>query len=88
MNHRIKIREEYADAVLSGDKSFEVRENDRGYQKGDTVQFQVIDNLRLPIGHPLNDREFLITYVLSGWGIKDNWVAFSIEQIRKDEVTE
>lgn len=81
MNHQIKIREEYADAVLSGDKSFEVRENDRGYQKGDTVRFQVIDNLSLPIKHPLNDREFLITYVLSGWGLKDNWVAFSIEQI-------
>ena len=30
MTHEIKLREEYADAVLSGDKCFEVRENDRG----------------------------------------------------------
>lgn len=81
MNHQIKIREEYADAVLSGEKSFEVRENDRNYQKGDTVQFQVVDNLSFPTIHPLNYRRFLITYVLSGWGLKDNWVAFSIKQI-------
>ena len=81
MTHEIKIREEYADAVLSGEKSFEVRENDRGYQKGDTVHFHVICNLGLPLRHPLNDREFLITYVLSGWGLKDNWVAFSIKKI-------
>ena len=86
MNHYLKIREEYADAVLSGEKSFEVRENDRGYQKGDTVRFHVIAEYNLPVRHPLNDRTFLITYVLSGWGLKDNWVAFSIKRV--DEVAE
>ena len=36
--HKIKLREEYADAVFSGDKSFEIRYNDRGYQKGDRIR--------------------------------------------------
>ena len=36
MEHYIKIRQSFADAVYSGEKTFEVRKNDRGYQKGDT----------------------------------------------------
>lgn len=45
--HKIKIREEFADDVLNGDKCSEVRENDRGYQKGDFIQFDVIGGMGL-----------------------------------------
>ena len=84
MIHRIKLRDEFADAVYNGEKSFEIRNNDRGYQKGDTVIFRVIDNLGLTIdNHPLNGVEYEITYVLSGWGLSDNIVAFAIK--RKEE---
>ena len=83
MTHEIKLREEYADAVLSGDKCFEVRENDRGYQKGDRVRFIVIDKLGLRTWHPLNKVEFEITYVLSGWGLKEGWVAFGIKYVNE-----
>lgn len=85
MIHRIKLREEFADAVYNGEKSFEVvRNNDRCYQKGDTVIFTVIDDLGLVIDrHPLNGVEYEITYVLSGWGLSDNIVAFAIK--RKEE---
>ena len=34
MIHTIKLREDYIQPVLSGEKNFEVRLNDRGYQKG------------------------------------------------------
>ena len=81
MIHRIKLRDEFADAVYNGEKSFEVRNNDRGYQKGDTVIFSVIDNLGLTINsHPLNGVEYQITYVLSGWGLPENTVAFAIKR--------
>ncbi len=33
--HRLKIQEQYADAVLNGTKTFEIRKNDRGYEVGD-----------------------------------------------------
>lgn len=80
--HRIKLREEFADAVLSGDKCFEVRENDRGYQKGDLVQFRLVRSDGLYNNtHELNGVQFEITYVLSGWGIKDNYVVFGIRRI-------
>ena len=80
MTHKIKIEKTYADAVLSGDKTFEVRYDDRGYQKGDVVEFNVIDNYDHEINHPLNDKEFEITYVLHGWGIKDGWCVFGIKE--------
>ena len=76
--HHIKIAEEFADAVLSGDKCFEVRENDRGYQKGDRVCFRVVDKFGISLDHPLNHVAYDITYVLSGWGLKEGYVVFGI----------
>lgn len=32
--HKIKLLLNFCDDVLSGDKRFEIRENDRGYKKG------------------------------------------------------
>lgn len=43
VTHTLKLNEEFADAVYSGDKNFEVRYNDRGFQKGDEVKFEVTD---------------------------------------------
>lgn len=35
--HTLKVEHEYMDAVKSGEKSFEVRRDDRGFQKGDRL---------------------------------------------------
>lgn len=35
--HKLKTQHDYWEAVLSGDKRFEVRKNDRGFQSGDIV---------------------------------------------------
>ena len=80
ITHELKIQREYADAVVSGDKTFEVRLNDRGYQRGDHIKFNAINKAMFAINHPINDKEYEITYVLSGWGIKDNWVAFAMKE--------
>ncbi len=79
MTHTIKIKECYADAVYDGRKTFEVRENDRGYNAGDIVRFEVIysDGCQCSI-HPLNDEEYRITYVHSGLGMKEGYVVFGI----------
>ena len=84
MLHKIKIREEFADAILNGDKTFEVRFNDRVYQKGDTVKFSVVTETGIVFNHPINEMEFDITYVLSGWGLKKGYVAFGIRRINND----
>ena len=43
MTHELKIQKQWADAKLAGEKPFEIRRNDRGFQKGDTVRYKVID---------------------------------------------
>jgi len=84
--HEIKLNEEFADTVLSGDKCFEIRYNDRGYQKGDIVKFKVVDYCGCETVHILNDIPFEITYVLNGWGLKEDFVAFGIKRISEDEL--
>ena len=54
MTHRLKIYKAYADAILEGIKTFEIRYDDRGYQKGDLVEFNVIDSNDCEINHPFN----------------------------------
>lgn len=36
--HHLKISPEYFEAVVSGNKRFEIRKNDRNYQKGDILR--------------------------------------------------
>lgn len=56
--HRLKIQEQYADAVLNGTQTFEIRKNDRGYEVGDKIVFDVVTNEGYAVGaaarHPLN----------------------------------
>ena len=78
--HHIKLQEEFCDAVLQGEKTFEVRANDRAYQKGDHIIFQPMGK-SLPIVHEIEYHEYEITYVLSGWGIKNGYVVFAIKEV-------
>lgn len=82
MIHNIKLREEFANAVFSGEKNFEVRWNNRGYQKGDEIRFRVVDKMGIRIEHELSGDgvAYEITYVLSGWGIKEGYVVFGIRR--------
>ncbi len=86
MTHNIKILETFADAVLSGDKTFEIRKNDRGYQKGDLIQFTVIDDLGLCVDSKLTKHKYRITYVLSGWNIEPGYVGFAIKKVDDNAV--
>lgn len=80
MTHNLKISVNFADAVYWGDKPFEIRKNDRGYQTGDKIRFTVVsDNPDVNCaGHELNKRIYRITYVLSGWGLENGYVALGL----------
>lgn len=80
MEHHIKIQKEFADAIMSGEKTFEIRLNDRGYQKGDLIRFHVAAGNVPNTFHPLNDKTYEITYVLSGWGLCKGYVALAIKE--------
>ena len=75
-----KILEQFADAVSLGEKTFEIRKNDEGYQKGDIIRFKVmVSDFIENTSHQLNGKEYVITYVLSDWGIKEGYVVLGIK---------
>lgn len=84
--HHLKIQEDYADAVLSGEKAFELRYNDRNYRKGDLIKFRVINENQCDVPeHRLNGKEYEITYTLGGWGLKPNYLALGIKPHRAEQ---
>lgn len=81
MRHELKLLEHFEKPVLSGEKNFEVRKNDRGFQAGDEVCFKVMkEHYMNPIPSQLNEKVYKITYVLSGWGIENGYVVFGIKE--------
>ena len=48
--HRLKVFVKYADAIMNGTKTFEIRKNDRGYEVGDKIVFDVVTNEATPSG--------------------------------------
>ena len=78
--HNLKLLENFADDVLIGYKTFEVRKNDSGFQKGDTVKFTCVDKNGNMLQHSINDKVYEITYVLNGCGIKNGYVVFGIKE--------
>ncbi len=82
--HKIKILRKFADAIQFGHKKFEIRNNDRNYQEGDILRFSCIDDKGQFVYHPINVRQYKITYILDGWGLKVGYVALSIEEIQEN----
>lgn len=79
--HLLKLNINFCDDVLSGKKSFEIRKNDRGFQTGDIIKFIPCDNNIGTVSHKIAERKFKITYILNGWGIKNDYVVLSIKEI-------
>jgi ASC-1-like (ASCH) protein len=80
VEHNIKILKNYADRILCGEKDFEVRLNDRDYQKDDIILFTVIekDGAEIP-GYDGMKRQ--IKYVHSGLGMKKGYVILGLREV-------
>lgn len=91
ITHELKLNIEFCDAVYNGRKSFEIRRNDRGFQTGDHIKFipfksgAVVgpdgDASALYPDHPIKTHEYIITYMLNGWGIQPGFVGLAIKRI-------
>lgn len=80
MTHTIKIYEDYIEPILKGDKNFEVRENDRGYQKGDLLKFE--PEAFGDLADDIAAKTYEITYVHSGLGLEKGYVVFGIKEVQ------
>ena len=84
--HRLKVFIKYADAIMSGAKTFEIRKNDRDYEVGDKIVFDVVTNEGYAVGsaarHPLNGATYRIDYILDGFeGLAQKYVALAISKV-------
>ena len=85
MTHELKILECYANAKVSGDKLFEIRNNaDRGFQKGDLVKYKVVGSfdIRYEYDHEIDNKTYEITYV-TNYEQKDGWVVFGEREVKQ-----
>lgn len=80
MVHYLKIQRQFAIPILEGNKTFEIRINDRGYNKGDTVIFEAYDGGLPCPNHAINQKVYEITYVFSGYGLDRDFVVFGIRE--------
>lgn len=86
MEHRIKLKKQYCDPVFHGEKTFEVRNNDRGYQKGDYIVFIPVDeDGTRQTFHPIAKEVYVITYVHSGLGLKEGYVVIGLKNVKYTE---
>lgn len=93
MKHELKLHTNYFEAVASGQKCFEVRRDDRGFQKGDILilrrwgtdsLFGRVGYLRGASQKPKEAADTIvrrITYILTGgqFGIEPGHVVMGIE---------
>lgn len=90
--HKVKCGPAYFDAIASGAKPFDVRRDDRGYQRGDILVLRRTREDRLTevdyklIGHEWVAKHELrreITYVLTGgqFGIEPGYVVLGLREI-------
>ncbi len=78
MTHELKTWTREYQAVLSGQKRHEVRNNDRRFQPGDTVLLREWEPGGL--GYTGFQKSFIVGHVTSGpsWGLPEDLVVFTL----------
>lgn len=82
--HNVKCWPRYFDAVKRGDKTFEIRKNDRDYQHSDKIILNRYDpELHDYTGEQM---EFIIGFIFEGgmFGLEPDYVCFSLLPVRTE----
>ena len=85
MRHLLKINQNSLIRILTGDKPFTVRKNDRDYQVNDVIQFLPLEDENYDAYSYCDNTMpgFKIKYVHSGLGMQQNHVILSLEAIKE-----
>lgn len=82
--HELKVDPELWEAIVSGDKPFEIRKNDRHFQRGDVLRLSVFDP-KLPVNRQpdIEPAWRKVTFVLMGgqYGLESGYVALGVRPI-------
>lgn len=79
--HELKIWPDFYEAVLCGDKPFEVRRNDREFQKGDLVHLKPWSPKHCCYTEPYAGLVKRITYVSSSIGLLQDYVVLGLGEV-------
>lgn len=96
--HVLKCWPEFFDAIKRGDKTFELRRNDRGFQRGDVLVLRKWSPPQPPppeyapaylswMGHYWDDEplRLVVTYVLSSEHLREGFVAMGFKMEEPEE---
>lgn len=76
--HELKIEATYLDRLCAGQKTFEIRFNDRDYQVGDYLRFTSKDHFLGEGFNPLFEVVYISNYPQ---GLKDGWVVLGVKYL-------
>jgi ParB family chromosome partitioning protein len=80
--HQLKIQDYWYEALKAGNKTFEIRKNDRDFKVGDKLIFHVLSNGIEP--SYLTAEEFIISHILNAEnfpnGLKEGYVCLSLKR--------
>ena len=84
--HELKIKHEYLVEVATGVKTFELRKNDRDYQVGDLIRFDIKESIFDSTRDIYIDKDTLykITYVLKDvpqYGLDKDYCILAIKKL-------
>lgn len=84
MEHELKVWPEFFKALVSGEKTFELRHDDRGFRVGDVLWLREWRRLKIVEGIAIGeytgrDTRRSITYVLSGFGLQPGYVCLGLK---------
>lgn len=87
MKHELKTDPEVFDAVARGEKTFEIRQDDRGFSVGDTLILRrtkhtgyEMRRLKYTLEYTGEQEQRTVSHVLRGpiYGLADGWVILSL----------
>ena len=86
MKHNLEIEQKYLVRILTGEKSFEIRKNDRDFQVGDEIEFLPLEDKNLDVYDLCNPiPTYRIMYIYYGMGMAADYVAMSIIAIPRKQ---
>ena len=75
MEHELKIWAEFFEPVITGQKTFELRYDDRGYRAGDVLVLNEVEGGK----QTGRSARMVVTYLLTGLGLAKGWVVMAIK---------
>lgn len=84
MLHELKLNEIYVTSIIMGDKTFEIRLNDRNFKVCDLIHFTPVDEKGIEVRdiYHIKDNKYVITYIFNGgaYGLDRDYCVFSFKQ--------